>query len=123
MQRVHGISSSLVPGCLEGEEKKQPGTHTVCECVKYFHIPFVYVPVNLYCHVFTVHTLLLGLSVCESAPIAHYVIVYGAIYRLLYNVPGFSVHFDACTDSVYQAVFFSSPSKRPGDDTSNHPAT
>ena len=31
----------------------------------------------------------------ESAPIAHYVIVYGAIYGLAYDVPGFSVHFDA----------------------------
>ena len=38
--------------------------------------------------------------------VAHYVIVYGAIYGLVYDVPGFSVHFDTCADSVYQAVFF-----------------
>ena len=62
------------PGHLEGEEKKRP-VHTVCASVKYFRIPFIYVPVNSYnCHVFNIHTLLLGVYV-ESAPIAHYEIV------------------------------------------------
>ena len=70
---------------------------------------FVYIPVNSYCHMFNIHTLLL----CETAPITHCVIVYGAIYGLVYDVPEFYVHFNACTDIVYQAVFFSSPSKRP----------
>ena len=51
--------------------------HTVCACVKYFRIPFVYIPVNSYCHVFNVYTLLLGSSIRESALIVHYVIVYG----------------------------------------------
>ena len=35
--------------------------------------------------------------VYDSAAITHYVIIY--------DVPGFSVHFDACAFSVYQAVF------------------
>ena len=59
-------------------------------------------------------------SIRDSAPIANDVIVYGAIYRLVYdNIPGFSVSFDACIDNVYQAVLFSSPSKRPGDEANS----
>ena len=31
--------------------------------------------------------------------------IYGQIYGEIYNVPGISVHFDACADSVYRALF------------------
>ena len=75
---------ALSTGHLEGVEKNGL-VHTVFTCVKYFRVPFVYVSVNSYCHVFNVHV---------------HLIVYGAIYGL-----GFSVHFDACADGVYQAVF------------------
>ena len=52
-----------------------------------------------------------------------HITLYGAIYGLVYNEPGISVHFDACADSA--CVRGRSPppppppppSKRPGDET------
>ena len=66
--------------------------------LKVLLLSFVY----SYCHVFneTHPSLILGVDVHESAPIAHYTIVYKVIYGLVYDVSGLLVHFDACVDSV-----------------------
>ena len=56
-----------------------------------------------------------GMSICESAPIACNC-TQSNLQTIVYNVPVFSVHFDACADSVYQAVFFLLLSKWPGDE-------
>ena len=45
------------------------------------------------------------LSIAKVSLFAHYVMIYGQIYGEIYDVPGISVHFDACSDSVYQALF------------------
>ena len=34
-----------------------------------------------------------------------YVMIYERVYGEIYDVPGILVHFDACADSVYQALF------------------
>ena len=70
---------ALSPGRLEGEEKKQPGTHCL-------HMHQVF-PYSFRIHTYTSKLVLLRVqcthlsfgSICESAPIAHYIIVYGAI--------------------------------------------
>ena len=41
----------------------------------------------------------------ESNQFAHYVMIYERVYGEIYDVPVISVHFDTCTDSVYQALF------------------
>ena len=54
--------SSLIPRPFGGGEEKM-AWYTFCACVKCFCISFVYVPVNSYCRVFNLHTLLLGVYV------------------------------------------------------------
>ena len=105
------VAGSLIPRLFGGRGKKNCLVHTVCACVKYsFHICTSIVLPCVQC------THLSFGSILESVPITHYVIVYRAIYRLVYYVTGLLVHFDACADSVYQAIFFSSPSTRSGDE-------
>ena len=43
------------------------------------------------------------------------VTIYGRIFGEVCNVPGMLVHFDACTDSVWQALS-SRPPRGPGDE-------
>ena len=42
---------------------------------------------------------------CKSNQFAHYLMIYELVYGEIYDVQGISVHFDACADSVYQALF------------------
>ena len=54
---------------------------------------------------FAISTIICIVSDCESNLFVHYVMIYERVYGEIYDVPGISVHFDACADSVYQAFF------------------